>query len=1227
MSVFKSAMGYFSSSGANGGSDNEFVGQFVEIGNMKLRVKKVIAEGAIKLCDFGSATTEVYAPNPSWSANQRNMLEENLAQFTTPMYRAPEMLDTWDNRKIDHSVDVWALGCILYTLCYMQHPFEDSAKLAILNGNYTLNPNDQRFKCFHEIINGCLTVNPEERMSISGILERLAAIAESNNINLKQPLKFERKKVEQSVATSSPAGNSTAPISQSQEPSRPPEPVRPPPPSRPPAAPQYHPPPQAPMNSGGGLFSSIKGGAGSFLKNLKDTSSKVMQTVQQSIARTDLDISYITSRIIVMPYPSEGLESAYKTNHIDDVRAYLESRHPGNKYCVYSAHRGGRLQFARSVHVTDACAALFPTPAHKAPLLSPFYALLENLYQYLGKDDKSAAVITCQDGKTMSCMILCGLLLYSKLVTVPEDALQIFAVKRSPINMPASQLRYLYYLSNIVRPDPILPHFRPVTLVTLTIQPVPLFTKARDGCRPYVEIYNEDRLVLSTLQDYDRLHLYTAAEGKVSLPLDTTVTGDVLVCVYHARHQLGRVHGVPMMSCQLHAGALHATVTGDVLVCVYHARQQLGRVHGVPIMSCQLHAGALRPDQRTLRLNRYCVSAARRDDATVTGDVLVCVYHARQQLGRVHGVPMMSCQLHAGALHATVTGDVLVCVYHARQQLGRVHGVPMMSCQLHAGALRPDQRTLRLNRSELDGIDESSYNDHYPGNVSAMISLVVQTTERRKPRCALWEDDHSFPIRTPDVLFSTALEKDETIDNFVTADYPQKEKEKPSRPAPPSPQPPRRPPPPKTDITQPNTIPTETTADFLNLNTSNSAAQQKPKEEKKLKSGDSFDFFGLMEKSTDEAFGDFLSGQKLVDNPEPFSSQPMFSDLPPPATESGEKKSTDPLGFDPFGLNEPMKQEPIPVLTPMHAAGEETRSQSAPLDQPKKDPFSDLTSLGATMPAAASASARASPAHTPAAASPAHQPSYNTRIERPQKDPFSDLTSLGATMPAAASASARASPAHTPAAASPAHQPSYNRQHFEPAKTPAEDKAKKPMDVFGDLLGSQGYDFAAKKESGPKTINAMRKEDMVKVMDPEKLKIQEWTEGKKANIRALLCSLHTIVWDDCRWTPCNMAQLVSAADVKKAYRKACLAVHPDKMPLVSMLHTIVWDDCRWTLCNMAQLVSAADVKKAYRKACLAVHPDKQMGTPNENIAKMIFMELNNAWSDFESDAKQQNLFS
>ena len=39
----------------------------------------------------------------------------------------------------------------------------------------------------------------------------------------------------------------------------------------------------------------------------------------RSMGNRDLDISYITSRLIVMSYPAEGIESAYR-NHLDDVR-------------------------------------------------------------------------------------------------------------------------------------------------------------------------------------------------------------------------------------------------------------------------------------------------------------------------------------------------------------------------------------------------------------------------------------------------------------------------------------------------------------------------------------------------------------------------------------------------------------------------------------------------------------------------------------------------------------------------------------------------------------------------------------------------------------------------------------------------------------------------------------------------------------------------------------------
>lgn len=58
----KSAMGYFNP-GTNNGSDNDFVGQIVEVGSVKLRVKRVIAEG--KQCFFLSSSKKFIFVYPS----------------------------------------------------------------------------------------------------------------------------------------------------------------------------------------------------------------------------------------------------------------------------------------------------------------------------------------------------------------------------------------------------------------------------------------------------------------------------------------------------------------------------------------------------------------------------------------------------------------------------------------------------------------------------------------------------------------------------------------------------------------------------------------------------------------------------------------------------------------------------------------------------------------------------------------------------------------------------------------------------------------------------------------------------------------------------------------------------------------------------------------------------------------------------------------------------------
>jgi len=46
--LFKSAIGYFSSRNTSG-AENELIGQTVEVGNVKLKVKKVIAEGRVEV--------------------------------------------------------------------------------------------------------------------------------------------------------------------------------------------------------------------------------------------------------------------------------------------------------------------------------------------------------------------------------------------------------------------------------------------------------------------------------------------------------------------------------------------------------------------------------------------------------------------------------------------------------------------------------------------------------------------------------------------------------------------------------------------------------------------------------------------------------------------------------------------------------------------------------------------------------------------------------------------------------------------------------------------------------------------------------------------------------------------------------------------------------------------------------------------------------------------------
>ncbi|KAK3005142.1 hypothetical protein RJ639_017640 [Escallonia herrerae] len=59
--------------------------------------------------------------------------------------------------------------------------------------------------------------------------------------------------------------------------------------------------------------------------------------------------------------------------------------------------------------------------------------------------------------------------------------------------------------------------------------------------------------------------------------------------------------------------------------------------------------------------------------------------------------------------------------------------------------------------------------------------------------------------------------------------------------------------------------------------------------------------------------------------------------------------------------------------------------------------------------------------------------------------------------------------------------------------------------------------------------------------------VKRWSSGKEGNLRALISTLQYILGPDSGWHPVPLTDVVTAVAAKKAYRKATLCVHPDKL--------------------------------------------------------------------------------
>ena len=73
--------------------------------DLKLENVLVREGGSVALCDFGSASPELTEAGPL-PRQQRLRLQDRLERFTTPMYRAPEMVDLYSELPVGTAADM-----------------------------------------------------------------------------------------------------------------------------------------------------------------------------------------------------------------------------------------------------------------------------------------------------------------------------------------------------------------------------------------------------------------------------------------------------------------------------------------------------------------------------------------------------------------------------------------------------------------------------------------------------------------------------------------------------------------------------------------------------------------------------------------------------------------------------------------------------------------------------------------------------------------------------------------------------------------------------------------------------------------------------------------------------------------------------------------------------------------------------------------------------------------
>ncbi|XP_053089415.1 tensin-3 isoform X2 [Pangasianodon hypophthalmus] len=241
----------------------------------------------------------------------------------------------------------------------------------------------------------------------------------------------------------------------------------------------------------------------------------------------ELDLTYVTERIIAVSFPQACSEETYLHN-LKDVTRMLKSKHADNYLVINLSEKKHDLTKMNPKTLDTGW------PDLHAPPLDKICTICKAMENWLNNDPLHVVVIHCRGGKGRIGVIISSFVHFTDISASADQALDRFAMRKfyddkvSALMTP-SQKRYVWILNSLLSGSMKM-NASPLFLHCIILHGIPNFDNS-GVCRPFIKVYQGMQAVYAS----GVYHIGPGHRHKVCIALEPAqlLKGDIMVKCFH----------------------------------------------------------------------------------------------------------------------------------------------------------------------------------------------------------------------------------------------------------------------------------------------------------------------------------------------------------------------------------------------------------------------------------------------------------------------------------------------------------------------------------------------------------------------------------------------------------------------------------------------------------------------------------------------------------------------